>query len=172
MATASLSAVSSTSNACPKCGTTKASGKRSCCARGGAWFKNCGGAGDSQFDHTWAEGMQACNGHVLRGSFCNSHQPGCLATYHTRHCSQQRHASFRICVFCARIPPQKCWRRRLFTRAVAATTGVPSAVLPRDPGNVAVALEVVLGSIIAGTSAIQTSTIPGSMASRLAKVRF
>ena len=45
---------------CVKCGTTKKSGKRSCCARGGAWFKKCGYAGDTQLDHTWAEGIQAC----------------------------------------------------------------------------------------------------------------
>ena len=50
--------------ACPKCGTTKKSGKRSCCAPGGAWFKKCGDAGDTQFDHTWAEGIQACKGVV------------------------------------------------------------------------------------------------------------
>ena len=49
-------------NGCPKCGTTKKSGKLSCCARGGAWFKNCGDAGDTKFDHTWAEGIQACQG--------------------------------------------------------------------------------------------------------------
>ena len=45
---------------CPKCGTTKQFGKRSCCARGGTWFKNCGDAGDTKFDHTWAEGVEAC----------------------------------------------------------------------------------------------------------------
>ena len=45
---------------CPKCGTIKKSAKRSCCARGGAWFKNCGDAGDPRFDHTWTEGIQAC----------------------------------------------------------------------------------------------------------------
>ena len=45
---------------CPKCGTVKKSGKRSCCARGGGWFKNCGDVGDTKFDHTWAEGIQAC----------------------------------------------------------------------------------------------------------------
>ena len=50
----------SSSNGCPKCGTTRKSGKRSCCARGGAWFKRCGNVGDSNFDHTWVEGMQAC----------------------------------------------------------------------------------------------------------------
>ena len=46
---------------CPKCGDIKKSGKQSCCARGGAWFKNCGDVGDTKFDHTWAEGIQACN---------------------------------------------------------------------------------------------------------------
>ena len=53
-----VSALSS-SNGCVKCATNKA-GKRSCCARGGAWFKNCGDAGDPQFDHSWTEGIQAC----------------------------------------------------------------------------------------------------------------
>ena len=46
---------------CPKCGTIKKSGKLSCCARGGSWFKNCGDNGDSKFEHTWVEGVQACN---------------------------------------------------------------------------------------------------------------
>ena len=47
-------------SSCPKCGTTKKSGELSCCARGGAWFKNCGDVGDTKFGHTWAEGIQAC----------------------------------------------------------------------------------------------------------------
>ena len=45
---------------CPKCGTVKKSGKRSCCARGGSWFNKCGDAGDTNFDHTWVEGIRAC----------------------------------------------------------------------------------------------------------------
>ena len=48
------------SPACPKCGSIKKSGQRSCCARGGSWFQKCGDVGDSRFVHTWAEGMQAC----------------------------------------------------------------------------------------------------------------
>ena len=60
---ASLSAVGIQSNrSCSKCGVAKKAGRLSCCARGGAWFKSCGDAGDIQFDHTWAEGMQACKG--------------------------------------------------------------------------------------------------------------
>ena len=55
-------AVESSSDGCRKCGIIKKSGKRSCCARGGAWFKNCGDAGDPTKDHTWADGMEACNG--------------------------------------------------------------------------------------------------------------
>ena len=50
------------SSACSKCGTIKQSGIRSCCAPGGAWSKNCGDPGDSNFDHTWLEGLQACKG--------------------------------------------------------------------------------------------------------------
>ena len=47
---------------CDNCGViNKKSGiKRSCCVRGGDWFKNCGNPGDSKFDHTWAEGIDAC----------------------------------------------------------------------------------------------------------------
>ena len=47
-------------NECHKCGTSKKSGKRSCCARGGAWFKNCGDKRETEFDHSWAEGIQSC----------------------------------------------------------------------------------------------------------------
>ena len=54
----SLSAIISV--ACPKCGTIKKSGRRSCCARGGAWFKNCGDGDDTNYDHTWAEGINSC----------------------------------------------------------------------------------------------------------------
>ena len=57
-ANSSVSAVKGNSS-CPKCATNKAS-KPSCCARGGAWFKKCGDVGDIHFDHTWAEGIQAC----------------------------------------------------------------------------------------------------------------
>ena len=47
---------------CPKCGAAKKSGKLSCCARGGAWFKNCGDVGDATVDHTWSEGVEVCKG--------------------------------------------------------------------------------------------------------------
>ena len=57
------------SGACIKCGTTKKSGKRSCCARGGAWFKKCGDADDTKFDHTWTEGIETCKGFAAWVSF-------------------------------------------------------------------------------------------------------
>ena len=57
-----------TSPLCLKCGNIKKSGKRSCCARGGAWFKNCGDAGNAEFEHTWIEGIQACKSRL--GSDC------------------------------------------------------------------------------------------------------
>ena len=58
----------SNNKGCPKCGSLKKSGKLSCCARDGAWFKNCGDSGDSNFDHTWVEGMHACTGSVSLSS--------------------------------------------------------------------------------------------------------
>ena len=45
---------------CPKCGTIGKSGKRSCCGRGGSWYRNCGSAGNTKRRHTWYEGMQTC----------------------------------------------------------------------------------------------------------------
>ena len=48
------------SEVCPQCGTNKKTGKRTCCARGGSWFNNCGDVGDSTFKHTWGEGVRAC----------------------------------------------------------------------------------------------------------------
>ena len=45
---------------CPKCGTFAKSGRVSCCAPGGAWFKNCGGAGNRNVDHSWFEGVETC----------------------------------------------------------------------------------------------------------------
>ena len=46
--------------ACPKCAVSLNSRKPSCCAPGGAWFRNCGENDDPEFDHTWFEGVQAC----------------------------------------------------------------------------------------------------------------
>ena len=51
----------SSSGRCAKCGTFKNSGKRSCCARGGTWFTKCGDSDGTKLDHTWIEGIQACN---------------------------------------------------------------------------------------------------------------
>ena len=48
--------------ACPKCSIIKRTGTLSCCPQGGAWFKKCGDFGDSNFDHTWVEGIEACKG--------------------------------------------------------------------------------------------------------------
>ena len=46
---------------CAKCGTFPKSGRISCCAPGGAWYRSCGGAGSGNVDHSWFEGVQACN---------------------------------------------------------------------------------------------------------------
>ena len=84
---------------CSRCGTMGKSGQRSCCGRGGSWFKNCGGGGSINLQHTWYEGIQACKarsqfnnviGHELRGAqqkgADSSHGPGdktAIAATHT-----------------------------------------------------------------------------------------
>ena len=50
---------------CPKCGVNKKNGKRSCCLRGGAWFKQCGDPGGKKF-HTWSEGIETCKGKLIQ----------------------------------------------------------------------------------------------------------
>ena len=54
MATTTMSSV------CHKCGIIAKSGKISCCGRSGSWFGNCGSVSNSNLDHTWYEGIQAC----------------------------------------------------------------------------------------------------------------
>ena len=69
---------------CPKCGTLKKDGKLSCCAPGGAWFKNCG---DGQmFQYTWADGIDACKGkcQTWAGTVCGSIDPDRRALMTTR----------------------------------------------------------------------------------------
>ena len=51
---------------CPKCGVNK-KGQPNCCARGGAWFGKCGLEGDTNFDHTWDEGLKVCEHEILSG---------------------------------------------------------------------------------------------------------
>ena len=53
-------------SACLTCGTIKKLGKLSCCARGGSWFGKCGGIGNTKFQHTWHEGIQACKAQQSR----------------------------------------------------------------------------------------------------------
>ena len=57
---------------CLKCATFAKSGRVSCCAPGGAWYKNCGGAGNRNADHSWFEGTQACR-RKLKGNGMHMH---------------------------------------------------------------------------------------------------
>ena len=56
---------------CPRCGYFKNLGRLSCCAREGAWFNKCGDAGDTNFKHTWFEGLQACKCKSLERASCS-----------------------------------------------------------------------------------------------------
>ena len=52
---------------CAKCGRFGKSGRVSCCATGGAWYKNCGGAANKNVDHRWFEGVEACKRKCVQG---------------------------------------------------------------------------------------------------------
>ena len=56
----SVAPTTTVSSACLTCGTIKKSDKLSCCARGGSWFGKCGATGNTKLQHTWHEGIQAC----------------------------------------------------------------------------------------------------------------
>ena len=58
--TAAISSTIQSQSICPKCGTFTKSGRASCCAPGGAWYDECGGAGNEHVEHTWLEGAKAC----------------------------------------------------------------------------------------------------------------
>ena len=58
--TAAITSAVAHTMGCPKCGTFAKSGRVSCCAPGGAWYKNCGGTGNRNVDHTWFEGVEVC----------------------------------------------------------------------------------------------------------------
>ena len=73
--------------ACPKCAAIKKSGKFSCCARGGAWFKNCGMFVTKNVDHTWVEGVQACRG--FSGSSSGAKLRSQVILHHEKTQSQQ-----------------------------------------------------------------------------------
>lgn len=60
-----------TSRLCPKCGMKTRSGKLSCCSREGAWYNKCGDPGNTSFQYTWLEGVQACESSCqMLTSFC------------------------------------------------------------------------------------------------------
>ena len=48
-----------TTAACSQCGAMN-NGKPSCCGIGGEWRGQCGESGDTNFPHTWIEGIKAC----------------------------------------------------------------------------------------------------------------
>ena len=164
---------------CSKCGTMKKSGKPSCCARGGAWFKNCGDAGDPKFDYTWTEGIHACKSmllsdRTLRCVFCvyraidadfpAVYNAWCCGHLPTIACSIGINAAYIMLIpaFTQQHP-----RRRGYPPQAA--TSVPSAP-PTRLVNIVVALEVVLGSRTAEMSATPNLIIHGPRASSLAKV--
>ena len=59
MLTAAVTAAAASTTLCSKCGPNNA-GKLTCCFPGGSWEGKCGNKDNSNFDHSWSEGVQAC----------------------------------------------------------------------------------------------------------------
>merc|ERR1712032_235797 len=60
VSTSAFTSMTATTITCPKCGSFAKSGRVSCCAPGGSWYKNCGGATNKHADHRWFDGVEAC----------------------------------------------------------------------------------------------------------------
>ena len=58
--TSTSTSMTTNATTCSKCGTFLKSGRASCCAPGGAWYKTCGGVGNSEADRSWSEGVEIC----------------------------------------------------------------------------------------------------------------
>merc|ERR1711981_200440 len=87
-----------TGSSCPKCGSFKKSGRTSCCAPGGAWFKSCGGSsGNGRFSHTWVEGVQACKPTVTAASISVCDKCGSIGKSGKASCCGRGGSWFRNC---------------------------------------------------------------------------
>ena len=60
---------------CPSCGRFRKSGRVSCCAPSGTWYKHCGHADSRKFSYSWLEGVQAC----IRTSSVDSCRHVCMS---------------------------------------------------------------------------------------------
>ena len=69
ISTPSVTSATANTLTCPKCGTFAKSGRVSCCAPGGTWYKKCGGASNKNVDHMWSEGVDACK---RKSKACNT----------------------------------------------------------------------------------------------------
>ena len=123
--------------ACSKCGTSKKSGERSCCARGGSWFRNCGDESDGQFEHTWVEGIQACKSKCLEPEFVPP-------TPTSNNDMVEDGFEIVVVYWCSCLQQKHPRQRDHLWEAIAA--GVPSAALSLNLGGSAAVLAMALGS--------------------------
>ena len=138
---------------CPKCGMFKRSGIVSCCAPGGAWFENCGVAGNRKMDHKWVEGVKACE--------CKCKVDGMLIFLPRpdRYCVVLPRVCHCICIQASFTSKHQQPERRI--RFLYA----PSAVSSRNLAKAAVVVAEGLGSENAETPVTQTMNTRGPRAS-------
>ena len=148
--TKTLGITSSNEMICPKCGTFEESGRVRCCAPGGAWHKNCGGAGNRNADHTWFDGVEACR----RKSTANAMQIDPLVN---REMPVLHVTSFAQCLLT--LAHQQSRRRPSLLFA-------PDAASSRNLGKRAAAVKVALGSATVERLVTANVVTRGTRASR------
>ena len=88
---------------CPQCAGINKSGKLSCCARTASWYQHCGRPGDTNFEHTWNEGLEACKhaerlpskvSHVLSNQIVTSQEVHVAENNGARPARESAHAAF------------------------------------------------------------------------------
>ena len=154
VSTAVISPTIATARQCPKCGTFSKSGRVSCCAPGGAWYKKCGGVGDSNVGHSWLEGTKACKRKCETG------------TMWIWFCSVM---VVLFCCFCMHYTNTNNHMQQ--SRRPLSLPYAPNAASPRNPAHSVVAVAAALGLETVGVSATPTLATRGTRACRPAKHR-
>ena len=148
MHTSTSSVISMIANkmTCPTCGMYKRSGTVSCCAPGGAWYKNCGFARNRKVAYVWSEGVEACK--------CKSNVS-----------SMQWLFVFRFSLYF--LSMLACKHQQAPGRA--SVPYAANAAYSRNLANEVVAVAVVLGLETVDAMVIQSFVTRGTRASKLAK---
>ena len=87
-----------TSAECPVC--VERQGTLSCCGRGASWHGKCGSPGNSNYEHTWHEGVKAC----ANSNKNEATLPGCISSSIIFHCGNVTRTAVLVTLTCPTFP--------------------------------------------------------------------